>query len=397
MQVPEQAIRNADLIVKYLRQTITPDEQQELDQWLATKPEYAALFSDITNEQILKQELTIAGSVSAEEAWKRLSEKIATPAPAVVVPIKKGIRKWWMAAAAVFAAVLLITIYQLLPGSSGGKQKVSEDLASNIQPGGDRALLRLADGSVIVLDSAANGNLADQGAVKVIKLDGKLTYLGNEPGTGEPTYNTITTPRGGQYQLVLSDGSVVWLNAASSLRFPVVFTGNERRVEITGEAYFEVAKNAKQPFKVAVAGRGEVEVLGTHFNINAYADEATINTTLLEGSVKVTAKGATPVQLKPGQQAQMGSSVSVINNVDTEEVIAWKTGWFSFDRTDIATIMRQVSRWYNVDVVFDGQPGKRTFSGVVSRSNSMAEVLKIMEKAGVRFHIEGKKVTVSSN
>lgn len=397
MQVPEQAIRNADLIVKYLRQTITPDEQQELDQWLATKPEYAALFNDITNEQTLKQELTIAGSVSAEEAWKRLSEKIATPAPAVVVPIKKGIRKWWMAAAAVFAAALLITIYQLLPGPSAERPMVNKNLASNIQPGGDRALLRLADGSVIVLDSAANGNLIDQGAVKVIKLDGKLTYLGNEPGTDEPTYNTITTPRGGQYQLVLSDGSVVWLNAASSLRFPVAFTGNERRVEITGEAYFEVAKNAKQPFKVAVAGRGEVEVLGTHFNINAYADEATINTTLLEGSVKVTVKGATPVQLKPGQQAQMGSSVSVINNVDTEEVIAWKTGWFSFDRTDIATIMRQVSRWYNVDVVFEGQPDKRTFSGVVSRSNSMAEVLKIMEKAGVRFHIEGKRVTVSSN
>jgi len=220
-----------------------------------------------------------------------------------------------------------------------------------------------------------------------------ITYNSSN-NRSEAVYNTIKTPRGGQYQLVLADGSQVWLNAASSIRFPVDFTEKVRKVEITGEAYFEIKKDAAKPFIVTIPGKGQVEVLGTHFNINAYDDENTLNTTLIEGSVKFIADNGESVKLKPGQQAQLSSSVSVLNDADIDKIIAWKTGWFNFDRADITTIMRQVSRWYDVEVVYEGQVSKKTFSGIVSRSQQIAEVLKIMEKAGVKFRIEGKKITV---
>jgi ferric-dicitrate binding protein FerR (iron transport regulator) len=211
----------------------------------------------------------------------------------------------------------------------------------------------------------------------------------------EVLYNTVSTPRGGQYQLTLSDGSKVWLNASSSLRFPTAFPGTERRVEITGEAYFEVAGNESKPFVVDIAGKGEVEVLGTQFNINAYEDEPAIKTTLLEGKVKVSeSNGSQSSVLKPGQQAQLANGIRVMDNVDMEEIMAWKTGWFYFDRQELPAIMRQVSRWYDVDVRYEGRISKKSFSGIVGRDNDIKDVLKIMENAGIRFRIEGSSITV---
>lgn len=284
--------------------------------------------------------------------------------------------------------------------------KTNSTVPSNdIAPGGNKAVLTLDDNSKIILDNAQDGVLTQQGNAKVVKLDdGQLSYTTDRKTTTDHVlYNTITTPRGGQYQLTLSDGSKVWLNAASSIHFPTAFVGNERKVEITGEAYFEVAPSispeggGKRPFIVNVAGKEEVEVLGTHFNINSYSDEASINTTLLEGSVKVTSLIThNSLLITPGEQIQLNASgqISINNNVDVEQIMAWKNGQFNFNSADVENIMRQVSRWYDVDVIYKGQISKDTYSGIVSRSSNVSEVLKIMQQGGVKFTIEGKKITV---
>jgi ferric-dicitrate binding protein FerR (iron transport regulator) len=318
-------------------------------------------------------------------------------------------KSWWLYAAA--AVILLIgsaVVYQLGFKKTDSPEIVKKDIETpDIAPGGNKAVLTLADNSTIILDNAANGALTQQGNTKVLKLnDGQLAY--NTIGkTAEVLYNTITTPRGGQYQLTLSDGSKVWLNAASSLRFPTAFAGDERRVEMTGEAYFEVGRphktppRGKQRFIVDVAGKGEVEVSGTHFNINSYADEATINTTLLEGKVKVTATGSglpTPDSrlLSPGQQAQLNSKgqVSVNKNVEVQEVVAWKEGLFHFESTDIKTILRQFSRWYDIEVIYEKPAGDEKYFCIVSRNSTLSNVLKSLQANAIKFRIEGKKLYI---
>ena len=392
MQTNEQAFRIAELIKKHLQQRLSAAEENELAGWLSSDVQNQKLFEELTDEYKLAKELAFFQSLSTEAARDKINRKIpSTP----VRSINRYLRTWWAAA----AILILISagIFTLFNKTSkdqpiAGKQAPASEI---ITPGGNKAVLTLADGTTIILDSAANGTLSQQGNSKVIKKEnGQLAYQSSNAAQAAIQYNTVTTIRGGQYQLILSDGSKVWLNAASSLRFPASFAGKERSVELTGEGYFEVARNPAMPFKVKINGESEVSVLGTAFNINAYPDERTMNTTLIEGSVNFTAVNGESVKLKPGQQAQSGSAVSVINNVDIDEITAWKSGWFNFDRADIASIMRQVSRWYDVEVVFQGQPSKKTFSGIVSRSHQISEVLKIMEKAGVRFRIDGRKITV---
>jgi ferric-dicitrate binding protein FerR (iron transport regulator) len=277
----------------------------------------------------------------------------------------------------------------------------------DILPGSNRAMLTLSDGSTIVLDEATNGSLASQGNIKVIKLtDGQLSYQSrgadeNSPATDAGNlYNTITTPKGGQYQVVLPDSSVVWLNAASSLRFPVSFAHVARRtVELTGEAYFEIAKNTSAPFTVKHSGT-EIQVLGTSFNVNAYADEDAIRTTLLEGSVKVVQQQSAVV-LKPGQQASVihGNDNTVnpvirVQRTDTEDAVAWKNGLFVFNNADIQSIMRQISRWYDVEIRFEGKLPVDKFIGEVPRNSKVSEVLKIIELNNIHFNISGKTITL---
>ena len=226
-----------------------------------------------------------------------------------------------------------------------------------------------------------------------------MIYNSSNADQNTVSYNILSTPYGGQYQVTLPDGTIVWLNSASNLRYPTSFTGHERRVEITGEAYFEVAKNARQPFKVKINlsnGEGsEVEVLGTHFNINAYDDETTIRTTLFEGSVKINQSTGT-TQIKPGQQLQTGKTgqIKIINNADLEETIAWKEGRFQFGNADINCIMRQLARWYDIDVKYEGNIS-RHFSGIIPRNVNLLKVLNMLELTGeVNFKVEGKKVIV---
>ena len=272
-------------------------------------------------------------------------------------------------------------------------QQTSKDV---IVPGGYRAMLTLADGSQIILDSAANGTLSQQGKTQIIKLDdGQLAYHAGA-GTSEVLYNTISTPRGGQYQVILPDGSKVWLNAASSLRFPSTFSGTERMVEITGEGYFEVAKNAAMPFRVKT-GEIQVEVLGTHFNVKAYADEESVNTTLLEGSVKVVSKAKAGALLKPGQQATLKDNETAfrLSDVDVYHEVAWKDGLFDFDNDNIQDIMRQLSRWYDVEVSYAGQKLQNHYTGSIRREVNISKVFEMLELAGgVQFSLDGKKVII---
>jgi transmembrane sensor len=263
-----------------------------------------------------------------------------------------------------------------------------------LHPGRNQAVLTLADGSTVLLDQARQGLLARQGGSQVQKTaDGQLRYAAGAASTA-PLYNMVATPRGGQYQLTLPDGSQVWLNAASSLRFPVAFTGAERRVELTGEAYFEVAKDARHPFKVAARG-AEVTVLGTHFDVQAYDDEPALTATLLEGAVRLDL-GAQQALLRPGQQARPRPDGTIqVRAVDVQHAVAWKNGYFVFNDEPIEAIMRQVARWYDVDVRCQGLLANKDFNGKISRYKDAADVLRVLELTGaVHFTTESRRITV---
>lgn len=280
-------------------------------------------------------------------------------------------------------------------------KKVQQPLTGDVAPGGNKAVLKLADGTSVVLDDADTGMIARQGSMNVFKLNsGELAYHGTAGNKSAMLFNTVSTPRAGQYQVVLPDGSKVWLNAASSIRFPAAFVGQERNVELTGEAYFEIAHNKNMPFHVLV-NNVKVEVLGTHFNIMSYENENAVNTTLLEGSVRVSpmfsaGEEEPGLKLSPGQQAsrKKGSSVFNVREVDVESVVAWKNGIFQFNSDDIQTIMRQIERWYDIDVDYAGKIPEEHYSGTVGRDNNLLKVLRIFEESGLRFKIQGKKLTI---
>jgi len=270
-------------------------------------------------------------------------------------------------------------------------------LYNDVLPGGNKAVLTLANGKKIILDNANTGVLAKQGSTDIAKTkDGQVIYkaLDDSQNDQNTALNTVSTPRGGQYQVVLSDGSKVWLNAASSLRFPAVFKGKTREVEITGEAYFEVAKNAAMPF-VVKTGRFVVEVLGTHFNIMAYDNESFIKTTLLEGSVKVRS-GNSINFLKPGQQALLNAQgqTQITEDVDVDDETAWKNGLFQFRDAGIEAVMRQIERWYNVTISYEGKIPIKQFTGRISRNVKVSELLNMLKYFGVNFRIDDRNITV---
>lgn len=387
----------AELIKKFEAGTASQEEIGLLNEWYHSFDDSVAQVN--TGETISEEQL-------AEKIKARLLETIGDGSSQRVVPLRK---KWKQAAAAVALLCLLGTAAYLLL-DSGERKTVSEQPAAikslpsdEIKPGGNIALLTLADGSVIVLDSASDGLLGIQGNTQIEKLEnGLLVYKINGQTVSENDeafYNTITTPRGGQYQVTLSDGTKVWLNAASSIRFPVFFTGSERKVEVTGETYFEVAKNEKLPFKVK-AVNSEVEVLGTHFNINAYDDEASIKTTLLEGKVKISvpsSAGQGASYLLPGQQSGISKvgKISVLNNADTEEAVAWKNGRFQFKSADLRSILRQIARWYDVDIEYK-EAVDLHFTGQLTRNDNVSKVFEKLQLTGeVHFRTEGRKIIVS--
>ena len=317
-----------------------------------------------------------------------------------IYPDVERLRSLWprITAAASILLFISVGVYFFSQKKRLIKQTV-QNQTHDITPGGNKAILTLANGSKIVLNEALRGVIARQQNVAINQIqNGKIVYSAKgAPIDSLLVYNTIATPRGGQYQVVLPDGTKVWLNAASSLKYPTAFYGNERRVELTGEAYFEVSKNAAKPFFVKTAAQ-TVEVLGTHFNINSYADEKATKTTLLEGSVKVySSANQLSVKLVPGQQAlNILNQLQVIRDADVDEAVAWKNGKFMFRNTDLQTIMRQLSRWYDVDVEYQGNVTARHYIGSINRNVPVSQVFQILKTSGINFTIYGRKIIVKS-
>jgi len=273
--------------------------------------------------------------------------------------------------------------------------KTSTEKPADLKPGQNKAVLTLADGKRIILDST--DIKLKQGNATITNKAGSISYDGKANAGHEVLYNTLSTGKGEIFSLALADGSNIWLNSASSIRYPVTFTGDERKVEITGEVYFEVAHNSAKPFKVFANGV-QVEVLGTIFNINAYSEEPGIKTTLLQGKVLVKSETVNPkiAILKPGQQAEVkAGEINVSNDADVQQAIAWKNGYFQFNREDLKAVMRQLERWYDVDVIYEGEIPKREFWGKIHRNTMATEVLKILEGYKIHFRIEGKKIIVT--
>lgn len=374
---------------------LNESEKEILDDWLAQSEDHRVLFRQLTDNDSLIAELERVMN-SKKETW----EKIAETVPAVkVVQIR-----WWRRYAVAAVIILLTGIGSSLFFIHTSQQDIvqtgnknAQPFKKDVPPGGDRATLTLADGTKIVLDSAANGIVTQQGSTKILKLNtGQLEYrmsaVNHQPAA--VAYNTISTPKGGQYQLILPDGSKVWLNAASSLHFPTRLTGKERVVELRGEGYFEVAKNNDMPFRIQAADM-EVKVLGTHFNVMAYDDEDAVRTTLLEGAVQVS-KGAAKSILKPGEQASINNAgeIKVLHDIDIDESVAWKNGQFRFKGADINSVMRQLARWYNIEVIYK-TPITGRLTGTISRNKPISKVLNLLElTGGMHFSIEGKKIIV---
>ncbi len=312
---------------------------------------------------------------------------------------KRRFTGWYKYAAASLIILTLSAVTSYFLSSSSKNDNLSKT-NKNIEPGGNVAYLTLSNGKRIALTELDNGTIVKEAGVEIVKgANGQLIYKLSavEGTTADHMFNTIETPRGGQYQILLPDGSKVWLNAASSLKYPTSFTAlKERNVELKGEAYFEVSKNKAKPFIVHSA-RQDVKVLGTHFNINAYADEPQVKTTLIEGAVCVS---ATPFKeiLKPGQESVLSASGMQVKEVETEEAIAWKNGEFMFSSEPITAIMRKISRWYNVDVSYQGNLAQMRFTGTVSRYSNVSDVLQMLEMTNkIKFSMQGHQIKVTAN
>jgi ferric-dicitrate binding protein FerR (iron transport regulator) len=396
------------LIDRYLDGTCSKEELEELLRRMAEHEDMATLddvlkdhWARMGKEVSATGEDRSTGKGPRDDRWEALYADMMREAATDTKPIRTK-RIYW-AAAAVLLLALGMAGYrwyarQANPAVVAQGREPGSRFENDVPPGSSGAVLTLAGGQKIVLDSAGNRLLAVQSGTKLTNRNGQIVYEGkaNPEGKLNPDaiFNTLSTSKGKQYQLVLSDGSRVWLNAASSIRYPAAFPGKARSVEITGEAYFEIAPDPLRPFTVRVNGV-QVNVLGTRFDINAYADEPAVRTTLLAGVVQVSA-GGTEKRLKPGEQAQTDKEghTNVLAKADADGVIGWKEGYFSFDNTDLATIMREIARWYDVDVVYEGPVPDRTFGGEISRNSNASQVLKILEESNVYFKIEGRKIIV---
>jgi transmembrane sensor len=368
------------LLDKYNAGLCSPEEQAIVENW------YLQLGgSDINGLDASSVERT------SNEVWTSLTANKQINSGQSVITLK-----YWSVAAALFliAVTAILSNRMQIQTKQQSAQFVKKQ---DIPPGSNKAFLTLGNGEKYSLTDAANGRIAKANGLLITKAaDGQLIYTVSAEGNAASSteFNKIETPRRGQYQINLPDGTKVWLNAASSLRYPIRFADGKRRVELVGEGYFEVAKNKQHPFVVKTAGQ-EVEVLGTHFNINSYDEEPGVNTTLLEGSVRVTASGKNRVLL-PGEQSQVKGAEMEVSRVDTEAVLSWKNGDFVFTGDNFKSIMRKISRWYDVEVIYQGNFDDLKFGGYISRSKNISAVLSIMESTGkVHFTIKNQTITVS--
>lgn len=383
--------RVEDLLRRFAANTINQDDYLELIAYFKLEgndEEISAALDAIWNEMDNDNAILTDGQLA--QAYHQLThdKRFAT------APVKMRVLRRLLPYAA--AAVLLIS------GTAGylllrkpAVETIAQRYKNDVAPGSNKATLTLANGKVVNLTGNNVIALAQQSGAHIIKAqNGQLVYSFSGGDGSQSAFNTLNTPVGGQYQVVLPDGSHVWINASSSLTFPVQFAANERKVTLKGEAYFEVAKNAAKPFRV-ITGAQEVEVHGTHFDVKAYADEPGILTTLLEGAVSIKVAGKT-TPLQPGQQASDGNGQVNVYVADTEEAVAWKNGLFMYTDENLESIMKQVARWYDITVVYqDDDLKKQVFSGTLSRFKNISQLLEVLEATGsVHFKIEGRRITV---
>jgi transmembrane sensor len=406
------------LLKKFSGERLLADEQAALDQWTASSEDHEKLLHELMDDKQLARQLQVVQQIGEDKMRKRLEALFSSEEPAFSSAARVAHRvhflrtNWFRYAAAI---VILLSISGYLWSLRSPQAMLSHTdpapFQNDLAPGGNKATLTLGDGSVITLNDSVHGILATQaGSTITIRPDGSIAYVASAAPLKEATaFNTMRTPRGGQYQLVLPDGTLVWLNAASSITYPTTFIGKERRVTITGEAYLEVAQNHRQPFFVQV-GHTEIAVLGTQFNINSYEDENGIRTTLLQGSVRI---GAASVQraeaddrsgviLKPGEQAvypQTGEDgsdqIRVVHDADIEKVMAWKNGAFNFQNKGLHEVMRELARWYDLDVQYEKGVPDVKFGGEMSRNVPLSDVLKGLQNMEIHFKIgTGRKLLV---
>jgi ferric-dicitrate binding protein FerR (iron transport regulator) len=392
----QQARHIAQLLYRSLAETLPEAQQQELDAWLSQSPRHRVLHEQLQQETWPAPDMQRYYAATTPQFENELYTMVRQ-GTGVSAPLERktgrvqrlpAFRRWWVAASLLL--VLGVGAYLRTTYKKINVPVVAMADAAKIKPGTDGAVLTLANGSEILLDTIRNATIALQGGATAKVVNGGLVY---EAVGGEAVYNTMSTPRGRQYHVTLPDGSEVWLNSASSIRFPTVFSGKERKVTITGEAYFEVAQNAQLPFRVNANNKATVEVLGTHFNVNAYENEQTVNTTLLEGSVKVNERLITP-----GQQAQVGQAagvVTIVHHADTEKIMAWKNGAFNFEGLGVEEAMRQLERWYDIEVVYEKDIPNIAFFGAISRNLNLFDLLEVLDRADLHFRITGRKLVVT--
>lgn len=347
--------------------------------------EQAAMIEQILAEHPAEEE-------PSAEARERALQEIFAGGDETKVRRMPAARWWWAAASII--GVLSLGTYLWMTNHRPAQTITSAPVTTTYNKG---IILTLADGSQVTLNQKNDTAFQQQGARAVLN-NGQLAYNGTAGNDGVETFNTIRTTRGKQFQLQLSDGTLVWLNAASSIRFPTSFTGQERKVTVTGEAYFEVAKNSRMPFIVNVDDKAEIDVLGTNFNINAYADESSINTTLLEGSVRTfigrKSQQGTAVTLKPGQQARITNAIQVVNDPDIDKIMAWKNGLFNFQGLPLGEVLRQLERWYDIKVKYNSSASNLIFGGEMYRNVNLSDVLDMFRDMGIKYEWDGKTLTV---
>lgn len=389
-----------ELIIKFLNGTLDGNERGTLDKWIATSDANAKIFENLTNKKWVSGELGKMYSIDKNAGWNTIVTALNSE-----VKINSNKHFWykWVAAAIIVMA-LGSGYWSYIMNNSDFNQTPLEHFAIDVQaPATNKAILTLADGTKIVLEEASNGKLVAEGDVQVTKTEeGKIIYEDSKNnGSSIVNENTLFVPRGSKpVQLVLSDGTKVWLNTGSSLTYPSKFVGVDRKVKMIGEVFFDVAKNPAMPFKV-IANGIETQALGTQFNINAYSDEPMAKITLIEGSIKVERKKSNNEKdhliVKPGQQVLGADHLKLIDNANLEEVMAWKNGQFHFEGANIRTIMGQISKFYNVDVEYRDDV-KYSFVMKSSRSVPVSELLKVLELTDlVHFKIEGNKIIVLAN
>jgi transmembrane sensor len=394
---------------KFTRNSFTKEEFDQFLKLIEEDSDSEGLLEQLRNYWINTATKGQKSSIDWEEKFSILLQEAKPETP--VASLYNNKKKVLLMACAAAASLLLIfgSYFRFFheKNPSGEVSKTTDNYKqplNNVNAGVNKAVLTLADGSIINLASSEKGTLAIQGNIKIIKSeDGQLLYYRDRESLTSTLYNTIATPRGGTYELVLSDGTKIWLNAASSLKFPAAFKGKTREVALEGEAYFEVAKNVAMPFHVNV-NHMSIEVLGTHFNINAYEDEPTISTTLLEGSVKVNKEldsksGSQTVLLKPGERADFSKdgNFTIDRHADLKGVTAWKDDNFQFNDTPVADIMRQVSRWYDVEVQYNGPITTRKITGTINRNVSLAQLIDMLQYAGLKMKVENKKIIINNS